>query len=266
MGKKSGMKLYLNLIKVEIKKSLQYKLSLFTELIGTLVGYVGNIIIYYIMFMEFDTLNGWSFTQTMFVYTFASLVINLSTVFFGHFISIDSEIVNGGFDKYMIRPISAFRYYALSHFNFIQCISLLFSALFFIYFYNANHVVWSAANLFLLFICGLGAVLINSALSIMIGGIGFWTKKSQELYDSILWPAQYLSYLPIHIFPTLIRSLFTFVIPLAFLSYYPSTMFIGKNQEHSIAGYLTPLIGIVCFFIAFKFWNFSLKKYESSGN
>ena len=32
------MKLYLEMIKVEIKASMQYKFSLMTELIGTLVG------------------------------------------------------------------------------------------------------------------------------------------------------------------------------------------------------------------------------------
>ena len=79
------MKLYLEMIKVEIKASMQYKFSLMTELIGTLVGYVGNIIIYYIMFKSFKNLNGWAFHEMMFVYTFAGVAINLATVFFWTF-------------------------------------------------------------------------------------------------------------------------------------------------------------------------------------
>ena len=45
------MKLYLEMIKVEIKTSLQYRFSLITDLIGALVSYVGNIIIYYLIHM-----------------------------------------------------------------------------------------------------------------------------------------------------------------------------------------------------------------------
>lgn len=75
------IRLYKKLIKNHIKSAMQYKLSFLTELLGVVLGYVGNIIIYSIMFKNFTDLNGWSFWQIMFVYTYAMVAVNISNVF-----------------------------------------------------------------------------------------------------------------------------------------------------------------------------------------
>lgn len=263
------MRLYLEMIKVEIKTSLQYKFSLITDLIGALVGYVGNIIIYYIMFSNFKSLDGWSFHEMMFVYTFAGLVINLATLFFGHFISIDKEIISGSFDNYLLRPISPFRYYLISRFNVVHGVSIIVSLVLFVYMACSNSIIWTAQNLFLLLMCIIGAFLINAGTFILVSSIAFWTKKSAELYDSILWPAQYLSYLPLNIFPHILRAIFTFILPLAFVSFYPSILFLNLNssyEKYKIYGYLTVVVGIVFYGLCVMLWKYGTKKYESSGN
>lgn len=263
------MKLYLEMIKVEIKTSLQYKFSLMTELIGTLVGYVGNIIIYYIMFKNFKNLNGWNFHEMMFVYTFAGVAINLATVFFGHFINTDRDIINGNFDNYLLRPLDTFKYYLISKFNVVQVISLVFSTALFIYIVCNNPIQLTIFEVQFLIVCIIGAALINAGTFVLVGAAAFWTKKSAELYDSILWPAQYLSYLPIDIFPQLLRIVFTFVLPLAFVSFYPATLFLDLNasyEKYKIYGYLTAVVGIIFYFLCVKLWKYGIKKYESSGN
>lgn len=263
------MKLYLEMIKVEIKTSLQYKFSLITELIGTLVGYVGNIVIYYIMFKSFKNLNGWGFHEMMFVYTFAGVAINLATVFFGHFINTDRDIISGNFDSYLIRPMDTFKYYLISKFNIVQAISLVFSIVLFIYFVCRNSIQWSFFEVQFLIVCIIGATLINAGTLVLVGAAAFWTKKSAELYDSILWPAQYLSYLPIDIFPWILKSIFTYVLPLAFVSFYPATVFLDLNasyEKYKMYGYLTVFVGIIFYLLCVKLWKFGVKKYESVGN
>ena len=97
----------------------------------------------------------------------------------------------------------------------------------------------------------------------------FWTKKSQEIYDSVLWPAQYLTFLPLSIFPKVIRWSFTYIIPLAFLSFYPASMFMkmeNGNVNIKVYGMSTLLVGVVFFLISYFIWEVGIKKYEGSGN
>lgn len=262
-------KLYAKLIKIHTKSAMQYKLSFLTELLGVILGYIGNIIIYGIMFRSFNNLNGWTFWQIMFVYTYAMLAVNISNVFFSHFIQIDVDVISGEFDKYMIRPLGDFQYYLMSKFNVSQFVSIFIALAIFIKSAIEVKFKLNACILCLLVVCLIGSILINSACMVIVGAIAFWTKKSQEIYDSILWPAQYLTFLPLSIFPKVIRWSFTYIVPLAFLSFYPASMFMGMEDGEmhiNLYGMLTFLVGVIVFFISYIVWKIGIRKYEGSGN
>lgn len=260
---------YIYMIKIDIKRNLQYKVSLFTELIGTLIGYLGNLFIYYIMFYNFDSLNGWKFKEMLFIYSFAGISISLSSLLFKHFTLLDNEIIKGTFDYFLVRPISPFVNYLMTQFDFVQFLSFIVSSIVFVYASMINGIDWSLNKVVVLFFCMVGAFLVSSGTYILIGTIAFWTKKSSELYDCLLWPLQYLSYLPINIFPTVIQSIFTFVIPLGFVSFYPSTMFLKLDEVYwgsQKLGECTLIVGILYFIVCKYWWNFSLKQYEGAGS
>lgn len=263
------MRLYLELIKVHIKSAIQYKLSFFTEVLGVLLGYIGNMVIYYIMFRNFNELNGWTFWETMFVYTYAMVCMNTSNVFFSHFCLVDSEIINGSFDKYLLRPIGNFKYYFMSKINVSQFSTLPVSIVLFVMVSMKANIEINVFNIFIMVVSMLGSVLVNSGCLVLVGAVAFWTKKSQELYDSILWPAQYLTFLPLTIFPAIIKVSFTYILPLAFISYYPASIFLKRNSGAGIVsyyGYLTCLVGAVFFLITYWIWTRGIKHYEGSGS
>ena len=157
----------------------------------------------------------------------------------------------------------------ISKFNVVQAISLVFSIVLFIYVICKNPIEWTAFKGLFLLMSIIGAVLINAGTLVLVGAVSFGTKKSAELYDSILWPAQYVSYLSIDIFAQILSVVFTFVLPLAFVSFYPATLFLDLNEsyeKYKIYGYLTVVVGIIFYLLCVKFWKYGIKKYESSGN
>jgi len=60
----------------------------------------------------------------------------------------------------------------------------------------------------------------------------------------------------------------SFVIPLAFMNYFPSQVFLGRSDYifSPALGYMTPIVGITLFLIALKFWNFGIRHYQSTGS
>jgi ABC-2 type transport system permease protein len=61
----------------------------------------------------------------------------------------------------------------------------------------------------------------------------------------------------------------TFVVPFAFVNYFPAQYILRKDdmaQYPEVFMYLTPIIGIVLYVLAYAFWKYSLKYYKSSGN
>ena len=58
---------------------------------------------------------------------------------------------------------------------------------------------------------------------------------------------------------------FTFLIPIAFIAYYPS-LAILEPDNIPLLTILAPVIGVFFFWLSYKFWMFGVKKYDFTGS
>ena len=75
---------------------------------------------------------------------------------------------------------------------------------------------------------------------------------------------------PISIYPKLIQYFVVYIIPLAFVNYFPSQLLMGVFKEGNIfpAVYISisAALGMVLFGLSYLFWRFSLRFYASTGS
>ena len=71
--------------------------------------------------------------------------------------------------------------------------------------------------------------------------------------------------LPITIFSPVFRFIFTFIIPIAFIAYYPSLVIL-RPDEIPILSWISPLIGGLFFWLSYKFWMYGAIKYSGTGS
>ncbi|HTD36053.1 MAG TPA: ABC-2 family transporter protein, partial [Candidatus Limnocylindrales bacterium] len=75
---------------------------------------------------------------------------------------------------------------------------------------------------------------------------------------------------PITIYSRGVRLLLTFVVPFAFMNYFPARYFLHKAHEGAMlpapVGLLTPAIGVVAVAIAYVFWRIGLNRYSGVGH
>lgn len=70
---------------------------------------------------------------------------------------------------------------------------------------------------------------------------------------------------PASIFNSVFRFLFTFIIPIAFVAYYPSLVFVTPDRV-PLLSWLSPAIGAVFFWLSYKFWMLGVRKYDFTGS
>jgi ABC-2 type transport system permease protein len=123
-------------------------------------------------------------------------------------------------------------------------------------------------NLLFLLVAVASGVVINGACNILIGAVSFWTIKSGMLYNTILWPAQFLSYIPLIIFPKGIQFVYTYIFPLGYTGYYPATILLGKNSEltNPNVPYYAPVIAVGFFAMTVVVWRIGLERFEGTGS
>lgn len=60
-----------------------------------------------------------------------------------------------------------------------------------------------------------------------------------------------------------------YVVPFAFVNYFPVQFLLRKPDMvlyPEVFMYITPIVGLVMYILAYLFWRFSLRYYKSSGN
>lgn len=92
----------------------------------------------------------------------------------------------------------------------------------------------------------------------------FWITNSGIVMVFMFNFKDYARY-PITIFNSIFRFIFTFIIPIAFIAYYPSLIFLRPDNVPLLT-YLSPFIGIIFFYISYKVWITGAMQYSGTGS
>ncbi|NKF05836.1 ABC-2 family transporter protein [Clostridium gasigenes] len=262
---KRYMKLYLKFLQQYIKTLIEYRADFILGLVGfVLVQFVGVIFIQ-LIFNSIPSLQGWSFYEILFIYGFAQIPRGIDHVFTDYlWIFSWKTIVQGEFDKYLVRPLNPLFQVISERFQPDGFGEIIIGTTLLIVSWIKLGIEVTISKLLILIIVILFATLIYTAIKLAVTSLAFWVKFAQSYMFMAYQLSSFVKY-PITIYPTAIRFIITFLIPFAFTGYYPAAYFLGR--EGFIKGILlTCIIAIVSFIIAYRIWVIGISKYESTGS
>lgn len=263
------LKLYWKFIKVSVRKATMYRSTYIAGIVGQWFGYGVTFATLYIMVTSFKTLAGWNGSEVMLLYGFSLLAYAIGAAFFfTPSIELAGKVKSGEFDQSLTKPIHPFLHEMFQGFN-IGYISHLSISLFVIAISIHNlRLSLSLINLFTLLFLLLGAVLIQAAVLIVAGAMSFFTINENPLIEFLLFDVKKFTDYPITIFPRGVQFVLTFILPYAFINFYPAAALLGKEIPMGVPViqlYLSPLVGVLVFTFSVLFWNWGLKHYNSTG-
>ena len=115
----------------------------------------------------------------------------------------------------------------------------------------------------------LGAALIQAAALIASSVLSFFSVGRNPIIDFLLVDMKEFTNYPITIFPRGIQFVLTFILPFAFMNFYPAAALLRKSIPEgypAILPYLSPLVGALVFALSILLWNWGLKNYKSTGS
>jgi len=216
-------------------------------------------------------INGWSFPQVVFLYGLGLISHGFEDMFFIHNRGIENCILRGEFDRILLRPMGVFFLFNTGTFNLVGFYDIIPGVIMFIYACGMLNFVFTPENIFYLVIVTVSGTFIRGALLIVSGSVAFWTKKSQVLVDTDLVLMDRTTSYPLTMYPKWFQWLFTFVIPLAFITFYPVSgiLKIPTGQNFPIPPDMilwAPVAAILFYLAAMTLFKYCMKhKYESSG-
>ncbi len=123
---------------------------------------------------------------------------------------------------------------------------------------------WSPLQILILLAMIVTASLIMISLMIIAGSSAFWIINSYPVV-ALAFKLREFAYYPITIFDSFFRLVFTYLIPLGFIAFYPAQLFL-RPQDISLTVYLSPLVGLTFFVIAYNVWGLGVNHYTGTGS
>lgn len=260
------IRLYFSFAVIAMRGRMMYRGAFIAGCIGQIIVHAASFLAMYFVVTTFHTLGGWNADQVIFLYGFDLIAYGLSaSAFFFPRKALMNKIRTGEFDASLTKPMHPLAHELYLGFNVgyiahttIAIITLILSS---------PGAGFTAARLPIFFLMLFGAVMVYAAWFVLMSAFSFYFVRSNPAAE-FLNTARYFTEYPITIYHEAIQAALTFLIPLAFLNFYPVSAILEIDNFTpfpDILPYLSPLVGAVLFYLSVVFWNHSMKRYKSTG-
>ena len=248
-----------------LKMRMAYRVDFLIDLLANLFALAVQLSILTVIFSKIDALRGWSFEQVLFIYGFALLPLGLfNIVSINLYRFSEKYIVEGNFDRVLLRPINPLAQVLFESFNVSGLNELLLGSGIMIYAGSHPGLSFHLLDLLVRLLLAVSASLVYIGVFLGLPSVSFWHEDRMGLAPPVYNVIRFSRY-PITIFSPLVRFILTFVLPFAWVAFYPATYFIGSEEFRGIAG-LTPLVGIAVFALGYFIWSRGVRNYASTGS
>jgi len=261
------MNKYLRLLKktfsMELSSELAYKINFIIKSLGLIILDLIGPIIMLLIYTISSGIPGWRFEEFILFHGTFVFVIGLShSLFFVFPLQVIENVRNGTFDKFLLKPFNPLLYLTFSSVD-IEGFAEVFVGLALVLWaiIKLNIIIFSF-NMMGYILLIIMALIFLYSLMVLISSLAFLFVKSFGLFD-LLFKILDVGRYPMNIYGFEMKLIFTFILPIAVISFYPASVLLGTLSFLSLVEILTPVIVFLIFSIVM--WNFAIKKYTSSG-
>src|SRR3954471_19411047 len=257
------------LILMWIRSSMAYPASFVLMLFSSMLITVMDFVAVVLMFSHISSFGGFSLPEMALLYATASMTLGFADLITGSIERVGERIRTGTFDAYLIRPVPAFVQTAADGFALRRIGRPLQGLVVLVFAFSRLDVDWTVARGIMLVVSVIAGSVIFGAIFVLGAAFQFVSVDSAELANSFTYGGQTMTQYPLTVFGKEIVRAVTFVVPLAFVNYYPVLFVLGKPAPLGLPswiGLLSPLVAVAMVALASLAWRGGLRRYRSTGS
>ncbi len=261
-------RIYLRLVGGRVRSQLEYRLSAALQLVGAVLVTAGDFIAIAVIFANVPQLAGWTVAEVALLFGLATIAFALTDVAIGHLDLLPQMIREGTFDQILVRPLPSLFQLIASDFavrklgKALQGIAVLAYAL------VSLDVDWTIGRVLAIPLAIAAGAVIYGAVWVALATITFWIVDAIEVVNAFTYGGSFLSQYPIGVFARWLRGLVVFVVPLAFVAYFPALYVLDKEDTLDLPEglqYASPFVAVLAVLVAAAVWRNAVRHYRSAG-
>jgi ABC-2 type transport system permease protein len=263
-----GVVLWRRLVGAQIRSQLQYRTSFVLDAVGAFVISFIDFLAVLVIFHNTHRLGVWSVREVAFLYAMSSISFALTDLLVGHFDQFPQRIRDGNFDILLVRPRSTLFQVIGSDFQLRRLGKALQGAVVFVYAVGSLAIPWDVGRIAMLVVMVPTAIVIFASVWTVGSCLAFWTTDGGEFTNAFTYGGNFLAQYPVDILGSWLRRFLAYIVPLAFVCYFPSLYVLDKPDPLGLPRLLefsSPLVAAACVVVAAAAWRFAVRHYRSAG-
>jgi ABC-2 type transport system permease protein len=262
-----GFRLFLHYARLRMKERMEYRAAFVLGMISQMIGYGAYYLVLWLTLRRFENIGDWNWPEIAFLYSLNVLTYAIGAAFtYTPMTDLEKLVQQGTFDPILIRPKNPFLVLAAQMFNVGYLGHVLLSGGILAWCSSQIDMSWSLASALFLALSIISGSLIQAALLTFIGSSSLVIVRAEVLFRFNSSLRDFVNY-PISIFGPAIQVMLTTLVPLAFMNFYPAAILLGKDTGvvPSEIGWLTPVVGPLLMFLAYRSFNACTNRYQGAG-
>lgn len=247
-----------------LRAELDYRANFITTIAFGVAWQASVIVFATVLLGSFPGMGGWPSHAVLLLASMRMLSHGLFALFFDRNYILPAMIQDGRLEACMLRPMPVYRQVQLAIFPTNALGDLLVGASIFTWAVSVIDLRWTPAHVAYMAAGLVGGVLIEAAISTTLASFmlrfpatSAWTLWIEELLGTF---GNY----PLGFLPRLMSNAFTYILPLAFIAYFPAAVLTdhtrGLNVPTALAA-VAPLVGLAAFAGSRLLWTARLRRY-----
>lgn len=260
--RRSDVKVFIHLLKVNIKKTLIYRTNFWISLFAMALWMGIYVIFFEILFMHIDDLAGWSKGEMLIFLAFYYFVQAMGNVLYRESFEIfGDKMRQGGIDFVLTKPVSKQILLFFDEIRFDHIVDFFLTALLFVYALVQTGIVIQPGLFLIGIVLAIFGNILFYGLLLLIASLLFYVDRMDGI-GSFMWHLSQISRFPRQIYSGWGKWLFQFIFPLALLVSLPTEVALGRIDIKMLFYFIA--ISLLFFALGNLSFSLGLRRYSSA--
>jgi ABC-2 type transport system permease protein len=268
-GWRGELGVYRRLVGARIRSDWQYRASFVLLLVSQVLVAGLDLAVIAVLFGRVDALAGWTALEVALLYGLGGVAFAVADVFASQAELAGRHIKAGTFDRFLLRPLSPLLQLSAGEFALRRAGRVVQPGVVLAVALAGTDIDWTPDRVAMVPVALASGTVVFGTVWVLTSSVAFWTVETQEFGNAFTYGGNHLTQYPIDVLGPWLRRLVTFVVPLAFVAYFPAAYLLDKPDPlgaPSEAALLTPAVSLALALAARAVWSNAVRHYRSTGS
>jgi ABC-2 type transport system permease protein len=261
--------IYPKLIVARLRGQMSYRASFALDFVTQMLAQWIELVVILVLFSQVSAIGGFTRAEVLLMYAFAGTAFGFADLFAGQLDNLPTYIRTGTFDVLLMRPLGTLPQIMVSDIRLRRVGRIVGAIAVMVYALLHVEVDWTPAKVALTLATPVAGAVIFSSVWVVACSVCFWVVEGREISNSVTYGSNAFTSYPINVYSRPLRWAMAYVVPGAFVAYYPSLALLGKPDPLGLPGWVnwtSPLVAALAAGVAGFVWRFAVRHYRGTGS